>query len=110
MTGRPCVVTIEGTAKPLEHDPTKVRVTSTSGVFVLDAGAMDVRLEYLAPGHDWQDGDVVAGTGTTVLNRVGGRWHQVTEHGVSTTGDGQVDQLVEAGTLVVLRYQGKRVA
>jgi hypothetical protein len=104
-TARPVVVTLTGTAKPLDHDPNKVRVSLTDGgVLIVDADALDVRLTYLDPEREWADGDVVAGK-VTVWTRAGGKWSSVNAYGVSTALDSDIDHALQMGQTRVLRYQ-----
>jgi hypothetical protein len=101
---RPVRVTIVGEGRPLVTDGTLMRLESLAGVLLIDTKALDVSVEYLDPERTWTDGDAVA-SGGTVLTRCGGKWHQVTEHGVSTAYDPDVSMEVLAGKFRVLRYQ-----
>lgn len=101
---RPVRVTIVGQGRPLLHSDTLLRLESLASVLLIDTEALDVSVEYLDPAREWADGDAVS-KGASVLTRMGGKWHQVTEHGVSTAYDADVSAEVLAGNYRVLRYQ-----
>jgi hypothetical protein len=105
-TGKPCRVTIVGTARSLSAMPGMLRMTTEWGaVLLIDTGCLDTSVEWLDPITTWTDGDVVAGGGSTVLTRQGGKWHQVTEHGVTTAYDADVTDGVASGAMSVVRRQ-----
>lgn len=98
-------VTVDGEARPLSHCPELLRVRVGGHTILVDTRSPDVLVEYPEPPRVWRDGDVVA-RGQFVWSRTDGRWHAVGAFGVQTAYDADVDGMLVAGTVEVVRYQG----